>query len=439
MVAMKTSRLVLWLPVLLVLAAGPAAAQTTPQRPDTAAETAAAVAAPFPPSGVAAPSDAVWFLTVDVKQFVENPVGQQALQFLEELIREEAGGDFDDMVDLKTARAKIGKVIGFDPLDGISSVEMYGLVSPFAGEIRNEEELVEKMATSGVAVVTLSGGTGNLEGLALATPDYRSTEYRGATIHSGTLPDFPLRVYMAVEQQGNGKPNIVVFGLDEVQVKQALDRATGKPVVQPAVPLDVPGGGSRETVFVPAAKGTFFAAVLKLDEATIRALDIPEQQSAVFKMLTRVTVSLGADDNLVTAQLTAGMVNEQRAEQVRQLAEGAVALGELLLELPIEELKEEELQMLREIFKDVDVQVSRKAAQVTCRLTKPADTLLEGLRLWTGQEASARREAAIRELDRARGARGRARLETEARRKAAADAPPGDAEKKAPDRGSGRR
>jgi hypothetical protein len=423
------------LALLPVLSCGPVLAQTTEPQPDAAAEAAPTITPSAQSSGVTIPSDAVWFATMNVKRFVENPIGQQMLQIteqiVEQLIREEAG--FEGALDLKTARAKIGKVIGFDPLEGIVSVEMYGLVSPFGGEIRNEEEIVEKMATTGVAVVTLSGGTGNLEGLALATPDYQSTEYSGATIHSGTLPDFPLRVYMAVlKQQGTGKPNVVVFGLDEDQVKQALDRATGKPVSRPAGRLGVPRGGAAGTVFVPAAKGTFFLAGMKLDEPTIRALGIPQQQSAVFKMLTRVAVSLGADDNLVTAQLTADMVNEQRAEQVRQLAEGAVALGELLLELPIEEFNEEEIRLLREFLKDVDVQVARDGVHVTCQLTKPADTLFEDLmREWTEQMGAARRGTIEIERDRARATQNRARAAT-ARQKAAGSAPSRDAKEKTP-------
>lgn len=436
MFALKKSRVLLWLPLLLALAY-PAAAQTTLRRPNTAADTAAARAATDPSLGSMIPSDAVWFLATDVKRFVENPLGQQLLSLLEKAIREETD-DFDVMLDLKTARAKLGKVIGFDPLEGIGSVEMYGLVSPFGGEIRSEDDIVEKMATTGVAVVRLTGGTGNLEGLALATQEYQSTEYNGATIHSGTLPDFPPRVYMAVLKRGEGKPNVVVLGLREEQVKEALDRVKGKPA---SGQTDSPGaspGGAPETPLVPAPKGTFFAAGLKLDEATIRALGVPQQQSAVFKMLTRVVLSVGADDESVSVQLTAHLVNQQRAEQVRQLVEGAVALVELLVELPIEELKEEELQMLREILKDVDVQVSCKGTQVTCRLTKPADTLFEDLfRAWTGQwEVGRQQDIAI---DRARATMLRGKLETEALRKAAADAAAGDADKKALDRASGRR
>lgn len=445
MFALKRFRVLVWLPLLLVLAS-PAVAQTTPQRPDTAAKTAAAVATPPSDSGLQIPSDAVWFLTVDVKRFVENPVGQQALQILEQLIREETN-DFDEMLDLKTARAKIGRVIGFDPLGGIASVKMYGMVSPFAGEIRNEEEIVEKMATTGIAVVTLTGGTGNLEGLALATPDYRSTEYKGATIHSGTLPDFPLRVYMAVlKQQEARQPAIVVFGLDEDQLKQALDQVKGRRISGQVGVLGSSRAGAPANVLLPAAKGTLLAAGVKLDEATIRAVGVPEQQSAVVRMFTRLAVSLGAEDDSVTVQLTAEVVNEERAEQVRQLAQGAIAF----LQLPIEEFEEqEEFRLLRKILEDVEV--SRQGTYVHCRLTKPADTLLKDLmNEWTRQMEGARREDAEEdarredaeegarredaEMERARARRAAERAKAAAaRQKAATTGEADDAEERAPD------
>ncbi len=409
--------------LLPVLACGDVPAQTAQPQLDVTAATSPRDAEESPTSGIIVPADAVWFVTLDVKRFVENPIGQEVLRILERLIREEA--DFEGMPDLKTAQAKIAKVIGFDPLEEIESVEVYGLVSPFGGESRREDEIVEKMASTGVAVVTLSGGTGNLEGLALATPDYRSTEYQGATIHSGTLPDFPPRVCMAVlKQEGRGKPSVVVFGLDEDQVKQALDRVQARLVSGRADRPDLSARGAPEMVRVPVAKGTFFAAGLKLDEATIRVLDIPQQQSAVFKMLTRVAVSLGVENDLVTAQLTADLVNEQRAEQVRQLVQGAVALGELLLELPIDEFDEEEFLLFREILKDMEVQVVRDGVHVTCRLTKPADSLLEDFkRAWTGQREVAKQRA----IDKA--------LEAQNRARAAA----AEAERKAADGRSGRR
>lgn len=425
MFTLKRFRAFLWLPLLL-LTVGPAVAQTMPRQPDLTAATAATMAQAAPSAGTTIPSDAVWFLTLDVKRFVGNPVGQQALQILEGLIREEAGGDLDGMLDLKTAQAKIGKVIGFDPLEGIASVEMYGLVSPFGGEIRNEEEIVEKMATTGVAVVTLTGGTGNLEGLALATPDYRSTEYKGATIHSGTLPDVPLRVYMAVlKQQSAGQLGMVVFGLGEDQVKQALDRVKGR-AISPRTGLPAASKvGTAADQFVPTTQGTLLAAGLKLDEATIRAVGVPQQQSAVAGMLTRLAVSLGSRDDLVTAQLTAEVINEERAEQVRQLVEGLIAF----VQLPIEEFEEEEeFRLLREILKDVEV--SRQGAYVHCRLTKPANTLLKDLmNEWTGQREGARSEARGEEAE----ARERA-LEAAERAKAAAD----DDENHAPDGRSSR-
>lgn len=368
MLSLKTCRLLfLWLLCLALVAGRAAAGEPEAASPLTTAEPqqAAGTAA----SAAIIPPDAVWYVSMDVKRFVESPLGQQVLEFLHNAIRWEID-DYDATVDLKAARAKLARVIGFDPLSGIASVTVYGLASPFAGEVRSEEELVEKMATTGVAVVKLSGGTGNLEGLALATPQYQSTEYRGATIHSGTVPDFPLRIHMAVLKPGSGEPSMVVFGLNEDQVKHALDRVAG----------DAPGGPTPSRFYtvgsaaLPIAEGAVVAAGLRLDEQAWQMLEIPQQQSAIFRMLKSVAVSLGGQGDSLTFAATVEVVNQERAEQVRQLAEGAIAF----LHLPIEELeREEELMMLRDILKDVEV--SRDGAQVTCRLTKPADAVLQDL------------------------------------------------------------
>ena len=87
---------------------------------------------------------------------------------------------------------------------------------------------------------------GNLEGFVLGhCLTYQSTDYAGATIHSGMAGDIKStmkggktarsnpRVYVAVYQVSEDQPNWVVAGLQEEQVKKALDRlravATDKP------------------------------------------------------------------------------------------------------------------------------------------------------------------------------------------------------------------
>lgn len=352
MFTFRSSRMLLLLSLLAVVT--PAAAQTTVQQPTASPESV--------PVSVA-PPDVVWFATVYVKQFTTSPFGQQVLGVLEQAIREEPIRrelGIEDMPDLKILREKLARVVGFDPLERVESITMYSTASPFGGKIRNEEDLVKKMASTTVVVVKLDGTTGNLEGFALATPDYQSTQYNGATIHSGTLPDFPLRIFMAVLKQGTGQSNIVVFGLNEELVKQAMDRASGK---------------SLPTASPSDAEGMFFAASLMLGDEAIRMLEIPQQQSAVFKMLQSVALSGGFEDDSVFVQLSAELVNEERAEQVRQLLEGLLAI----VQLPIEELeKEEEFMIAREILKDV--KVSRVGSQVVCRLTKPTDDALKRIR-----------------------------------------------------------
>jgi hypothetical protein len=305
-------------------------------------------------------SEPVWYVKADVKRFTSHPFGQDVLKLAEKLIREETG----DM-DLSAMRAKAAEVIGFDPLDGIERITVYGLVGPFEGKVTSEEQLVEKMATSGVLVVRLSGSPGNLEGLALATPGYQSAEYHGTTIHSGVLPDFEPRVYMAVHKPEGGQPSSVVIGLQEDQVKQAVDRLLGR--VRLGSAIDPVSGPSTDD-----APGAFFTASLKLDDKAIRALNVPEQHSAVVKMLQRLTVSLGAEGESVVARVSADVVDEKRAEQIQQLLQGVIAF----VQLPIEELEaQEEFVMVRGIVKDM--KVSRSGNRVTCQLSRPGAGLLD--------------------------------------------------------------
>ena len=134
----------------------------------------------------------------------------------------------------------------------------------------------------------------------------------------------------------------------EELVKQALDWA-----------IDRTPSATRAGI-----DGPFFAASLTLGHEAIRALQIPQQQSAVFRMFQRVSLSSGIENDAGFVNLTAELVDEERAEQVRQLVAGAIAF----VQLPIEELEEEEeFRLLRTVLNDAEV--FRKGKEVICRLT----------------------------------------------------------------------
>jgi hypothetical protein len=226
-------------------------------------------------------------------------------------------------------------------------------------------------------------------------------------------------VFMAVCRPGEGKPSLVVFGLNEDQVKQALDRLSESAA---------PGAAAGPAGFAPTPKGILLSAGLKLDEKTLHALGVPPQQSAVFKMLQRVSVSLAAEGDAVNLQVAADVVNEERAEQVRQLLEGLVAF----VQLPIPELQEEkEFLLLREIVKDV--KVTRTGSRVLCSLTKPADVVFKDLiGKFIAEKDAAHRQAIRAEkarLDAVRQELERAKAEVEGKTPARR---PGGEEKKDP-------
>jgi hypothetical protein len=85
-----------------------------------------------------------------------------------------------------------------------------------------------------------------------------------------------------------------------------------------------------------------------------------------------LTVSLAAEDKSVVARVSAEAVDEKRAEQIRQLVQGVIALTEM----PIKELEEnKDYAKIRKLLGDITV--SRSGKQVTLRLSRPAAGLLD--------------------------------------------------------------
>ena len=344
MLCVNPSRRLFVLPLFLLLVSSQVMAQT----PDGSS------------GGEPAPLSVPWTVAMNVKRFAESRLGEQLLALAEKEVRREfqqelEGGDLDAM------RSKIAELLGFDPLEGVTNVYACGGKSL---QFNNEDKFLEGLATNSVVTITLAGTTGNLEGLALATPGYQSEQYHGATIHSGQLPDIPPTVYMAVHKPDGDGANSVVFSFDEKLVKSVLDNLIGRDDETNAADASNP---QREN----AVSGEYFRASMKIDEEAIRRIGIPEQQSAVFKMFRRLYVSVGEEGGSVFVQLELEIINEQRAEQIQQLLQGLLAL----VELPIEIDDEEEFLMLREALKDIEV--TRSGSQIECRVQKPVDVLMQ--------------------------------------------------------------
>jgi len=330
------------------------------------AKTPAAKPTAASPSKTVVSSDPAWHVMIDVKRFIGNPFGKDVFDLVQKLIAEENG-----VKDMSALRAKAAKVIGFDPLDGIERITIYGLTNPLEGDIThfNENQFAEKTAAGSVFVVQLTNSSGNLAGFVLAMPDYQSTEYQKTTIHSSMIPQFKSRIYVAIRESEEGKPSFVVVGLREDLVKEAVDRllAPGR-LEQPIAPL----GGA----VAGEAPHAFFTASLKTDDKEIRSfLKIPTPNSAVLKMLQRLTVSLGAEDKSIVARVSAETVDEKRAEQIRQLVQGAIAF----MQMPITELEEQkDFAKIRKLLGDMTV--SRSGNHVTLQLSRPAAGLLDEIR-----------------------------------------------------------
>ncbi|MBN1589496.1 MAG: hypothetical protein JW888_08275 [Pirellulales bacterium] len=311
------------------------------------------------------PADAAWYIQAHIERIAHDPFVAKLGQSLDKSVRDEILDKFRGAPPIDVMHHRVSEILGFDPLENVEWVTVYGMASPL-DEMRGlGKRRLRVVDATGVVVVQLRGTTGNLEGLALATPDYESAEYKGATIHSGTVNNAPGRVFIAVLKRPEGESNLVVFGMSEDHVRKAVDQATN------ATPAS---SGSMERENVLCGIG------MKLDEKTMRALNIPKQQSAAFKMLKATAAIVKTDDASLVIEIRAFLVDEQRAEQVRQLLEGLVAMAQLHLETHEgtgNDMNEDEKQLVSGMLETVAI--SRDGSRVTCRLSAPQDQLLRAV------------------------------------------------------------
>jgi hypothetical protein len=321
-------------------------------------------------------NELAWCLVLDVKRFVDSPIGKDVLRLAENTIATEAKTS-----DVPALRAKVAKVIGFDPLEDIESIGFYGVASPISvvgdgmvGTLGKTNTLKapvhsnlvpENMLAENVLIAWLRGSTGNLEGLALALGQYHSTEYRGTTIHAGLLPDIHTKIYVAVRKPQSQLPACVIAGLRKDLVEDAIDRLASVNLSIPPLNLLVAQESSK----------AFLTGSLRLDDELFRAMPkvLPPPHSELTKLLRRLTVSVASQQESVVVRASVDLTDEKRAEQTQQLIQGVIAF----MQLPIKEFEDNTAPELRKIL--ADVTVTRSGKRVTCQLTRPAAGLLDEL------------------------------------------------------------
>ncbi len=265
------------------------------------------------------PSDAKFFVQINVEAFRKSSIGKQVYGSIHEKILSELkkeGGDANGF-DIQ----KITEAIGFDPYQEIRTITLAS--SDF-----------ERPENSLIGVVQLGKTTGNLEGLLLAIPGYSSEEFGKHTIHSASMgggegkskdsPQVFGTIYTNAQQQKS-----VIIGSSKKNVESLLNQFDGKLA-------------SDAKTSVAGDSSAFL---------NVSLLDIPRDkigngpQANLAKIVQRVNFAAKEDGDKISLSLGFGAQNEKQAKQIQQMMLGLVALASFIETLDPDD---EDLKMVQE-------------------------------------------------------------------------------------------
>ncbi len=227
------------------------------------------------------PADARWVFHLDADALRDSELGRDLIDALTD-------GAFDLEVEA------FSDVIGINLVDALSSVTAYG-------------QGFSEDAT--VILITAQGGSGNLEGLMLGAPGYNSTTQGDRVVHSFINEDNDNRMFVVIDRINGGRDTRLTAAYNSDLLSNALDRLDN----------DSRRGGVAVS---PKADAFLFAYVTDLDA---QAFDEDGKHSAILEMVQQLTFNMTASDRKLIAEAAVEVINEQRAEQMRQLAQGMIA------------------------------------------------------------------------------------------------------------------
>lgn len=285
------------------------------------------------------PEDAKFVVQIDVSAFRNTRLGARLLEVTQQLAQQELGGDARDFMP------KITEALGFNPLEEVKTLTVIG------SDFESPEESLR-------LALQLGKTTGNLEGLVMAAPGYRSQQYEGQTIHSAREDDMEAHATIYTDAAGD-KTILAAASFADLKAMLTAMGSEGNFRTRREVSWSVPSG-------------TF---------AHLQILEFPEEvyqhdpPSNLIRMIHDLSLTLSeAKDNFVL-DLVFSTQDEQRAEQFQQLAQGAKALVGLFEE----EIKEDEdARMLLGLLDEVEV--VRDNLSISVRIAVPEAMVLKFLR-----------------------------------------------------------
>ncbi len=282
-------------------------------------------------------ADAKFLLDLNVEGILNSSIGKKVGDIVKKKAAEELGKNKEKGMDYD----KVVKMIGFDPFTELRSVSVSS--SDF-----------ESPETSFVATIRLRKTAGNLEGLLLSAPGYESSDYGKHQIHSVKLDD-KTPWYAAFHGTADNEKSILVSARKDL-VTQLLDQLDGKKGT---------GDSTRIVQWESSVKDLLQLQVLQLP----KSLETGPQAnvSKLLKSLGLRILDAGAN---VDIMLDVTTDTEKHAEQVRQMAQGAVAMFELAQSFDDEN---KEMEKVLKFLKNLKTE--RKGSDVHASLSVPMESL----------------------------------------------------------------
>lgn len=267
---------------------------------------------------------------IDVGQLKASKLGSQLIDFAKSQAQEEMGD--------KLNWEDVQKSLGFDPIEEITSI--------------NVATSFESPDTSAVVSVNFKNTTGNLEGLMLATPNYETTKIDNHTVHSADLDGKRIYAVIVSNPQGGKTAHL---SLNQSNIKQILDSKTTQTL------------SSSDLI----QKG-------KIVQVNVK--DFPVQMlgdgphTNIVKLIKGLNLAAGETSNDFEIDLNITVVDEERAEQIRQVAEGL--MGALSLATSMDN-EDQDLAKIKDIVKSLNAK--RSGDKVNVNLVVDGDQVTQAI------------------------------------------------------------
>ncbi|MEM9645305.1 MAG: hypothetical protein AAF989_09945 [Planctomycetota bacterium] len=239
---------------------------------------------------------------LDLGAFSDSQIGKQLIEAGTILAADEMDKDPEEAMEA------LVKSIGFDPFE--QQARLTAVISDL-------EDPVDGLQLA----LRLKNTTGNLEGLLLAAPGYRSEKHGEHTIHAVSLDDE--EVFIAFHVSSSGERRVLASGTKS-GIAQSLDSVNGR-------------SASDNTSWKMPAGQFMNVKILSLPNELLDETPL----TTISQMVSGTSLSLGEESDDLVIRVTLVAADGEKATQIQQLAQGAVAMVGLFKDEIRDELDEE--------------------------------------------------------------------------------------------------